>query len=76
MNNKRRKKLDACVELLVKAWGIVEGALDDERDMLDNIPASLQSGSKYERMEEMIDQLENASEQIDGAIECIKEAVA
>lgn len=56
------------------ASNIVSRVLDEEQDCLDNMPENLQSSEKYERMEAAIDKLEETIEQIDIAKENIDEA--
>ncbi len=74
MNNTKRKKLEEAYKLLTAAWGIVDEILDEERYALDRTPAMLKSGSNYDRLENAVSQLRGASNHIDGAIACIKEA--
>ncbi|MCI9516617.1 MAG: hypothetical protein HFI80_06195 [Lachnospiraceae bacterium] len=51
-------------------------ALDDEQDCLDNMPENLLYSEKCEKMEDAINKLEEAVEQVDFAKECIEAATA
>lgn len=75
MNNKRRESLKAAIILLERASVIVDRALDEEQDCLDNMPENLQMSERYEKMEVAIDHLEDASSDIDNAKNRIEEAV-
>lgn len=73
MNDKRRKALRRADSLLERAYSIVEFALEQEQDCVDNIPESFQSTDMYERMENSIDNLESAADRINDAREKITE---
>lgn len=75
MNKQKRKDLSNAVALLTQAWGIVESVLEEEQDSLDSFPEGLQGNPRYEKMESAVDNLVEASDDIDGAIECIQEAI-
>lgn len=74
MNNKKRILLKTAVGFLEKAEEIVERVSDDEQDCLDNMPENLQSSEKYERMEDVIDNLDVVMGHIDNAKDYINEA--
>lgn len=77
MNNKRRDLLKLAINLLERASGYVDQALDAEQDCLDNMPENLQSSEneRYEKFEAAIANLESAIESIDSAKESIEYAV-
>lgn len=75
MNKQKRKVLEESLPLLTEAWGIVSNVLNAESISLDNTPVKLQSGEKYDRLEEVVQQLYAALQHIDGAVTCIKEAI-
>lgn len=60
--------------LLGTASGLVSTALEQEEDVLDNMPENLQGSERYEKIEAAVDLLNDASECIDSAIEKINEA--
>lgn len=76
INAKRREMLKRAVSMLKTASATVSSAIDAEEDALDNIPENLQGSERYEKMEESIDLLNDASECIDAAIEKIGEAAS
>jgi Mg2+ and Co2+ transporter CorA len=58
MNADRRKRLKRAKELIEEARTIVEEVAGEEREGYDNLPESLQSGEKGERMSEVAESLE------------------
>jgi ABC-type transporter Mla subunit MlaD len=76
MNNEKRKRLGSAVERLAQVLEVVDDVTDEEQECLDSFPESLQNNSRYEKMENAIDMLIDASEQINGAIDCIQEAMS
>lgn len=76
MNNKRRDLLKNAVRFLDSASDMVQQALDQEEDCLDNMPENLQMSDRYESMEAAIDCLNDAVANIDMAKEKIEEASA
>lgn len=76
MNNKRRSVvLNTAIPLLDRAFDIVSDVYYAEQDALDNIPENLQSGSRYEKIEEAISFLEDAMDEIEGAVSNLQEAI-
>lgn len=63
------------VPLLDRVFDIVSNVCDAEQDALDNIPENLQSSSRYENIEETISFLEDAMDDIEGAISNLQEAI-
>lgn len=90
MNKQRRQRLAEADALLKKAYAatadakaslkqayvIVDTALDQEQDCLDNMPENLQYSDRYEKMEAAVDNLENALSHIEDAENSIDEATA
>lgn len=74
MNNKRRKLLLDATGLLTRASSIIEKALDEEQDCLDNMPENLLDSEKCIKMETAIEKLEEAVEMIDEVNGCIEAA--
>ena len=75
MNNRRRELLQTAIDMLNKVTDIVDTALNQEQDCLDNMPENLQASDRYEKMETTIDCLLDALEDIDQAGVKIVEAV-
>lgn len=61
---------------LKSASGLVSTALDAEEDALDNMPENLYGSERYEKMEAVVDLLNDASDCIDAAIDKITEAAS
>lgn len=76
VNNQRRSRLKQAVELLNRVSFMVSSVLDEEEDAFDNIPENLQGSERYEKTEDAIDCLNDASENIDAAIEKLNEAAS
>ena len=77
MNNKRRAKLKEIRERLSDLRSAIQDIRDDEDECLSNLPENLQEGDKGSTMQECIDYLEYAGDQIDDAVEnldCIIDA--
>jgi len=68
MNKMRRKEIDEAIELLDQAKSIIESAMEEEQDALDNLPESLQDGERGEVMQSAIDELEAASIAVEEAM--------
>lgn len=76
MNSRRRTQiLVNALPLLDRVFDIVNNVCDEEQDALDNIPENLQSGSRYEKIEEAISFLEDAMDEIEGAVSNLQEAI-
>lgn len=76
MNKKRREQLQSAISLLGRASTIVNNALDQEQDCLDNMPENLQMSERCEAMENAIAHLEDAASYIEDAKSRIEEASA
>lgn len=64
MNQVRREKLKQAIDLLERAETIVECVYDEETECLESTPENLQSGDRYTVMENAIDALDDAIENI------------
>lgn len=75
VNNKRRSSIALAISLITKASAIIESALDEEQDCIDNYPESLQGTDRYDKMEDAASYLESASERIDDVIDSLQSAI-
>lgn len=75
MNKERRKRLSEANGFLEKALSIITSIADEERYSLENLPESLQDGSGAEKMENIIDLLEEAADCTENASESIDEVI-
>ena len=72
MNNKRRDKLKKALALLDTVCEMVEEVYDREQDCVDNYPENLQFSERYERMEEIVDELNDALGKLEEVKSCIE----
>ena len=75
MNNKRRERLGKAKGYLEEANSIVDAVRDEEEDALDNMPENLQSGDRYDQMEECVGCLSDIIHFIESTIDKIDEVV-
>ena len=64
MNNTRRLQIKRAIQLIEQAQNILDEVLNDEQNAFDNLPESFQESSRGEQMEENIDSIQDAIEQI------------
>lgn len=77
MNKKRRKDLEEIAEELNKILATrLEALIDEEQEAYDNMPESLQSGSKGEKMSEVLDLLNSAKSDLENSVEELLSVVA
>ena len=76
MNGRRREKLRKASEYLGFAKELIEKALDEEQDTLDNLPENLSESDRAAKMENAVDSLEDASSGIDDVMDSVREAMA
>ncbi len=76
MNKNRRAKLFEALGYLRAAERIVEDALEEEEDCLNNLPDGISDSERYEKMESAAGSLSSAADSIGEAIESIEEARA
>lgn len=74
MNNIKRGKLEKANKFLASALDYVKPILDDEQQAFNNTPAKFQDSWKGEKMQVCIGQLFDAIENINDAMESIREA--
>jgi chromosome segregation ATPase len=74
MNAPRRKELNAIYALIEQARDRLQTVKDDEEDYLLNIPDNLQTSERYERAEEVVENLEDQLSALDDILEAIEEA--
>lgn len=67
MNKQRREIIRRAINLLESAHSLLQDALYEERDAMENIPENLQSSDRYEEMEQSVDFLEDAVSSVDEA---------
>lgn len=65
MNKVRRKRLAEAIDLINQAKGILEEVKDEEQEAYDNLPESFQYGERGEQMQEYIDSMNEAYENLD-----------
>jgi hypothetical protein len=75
MNDARRKEIQRALTLIGEAKGVLELALSQEQDDLDNMPEDLQGDEAGERAEDVVDALERAAMGCGDAITACKEAI-
>ena len=69
MNRKRREMVLSAISTLESAKDVLDDVLYEETDAMENIPENLQSSERYEKMEENVDILQDAIDDINEAIE-------
>ena len=75
MNDARRKEIQRALTLIGEAKGILELALSQEQDDLDNMPEELQGYEEGQIAEDMVDALERAAMGRGDAITACEEAI-
>jgi hypothetical protein len=75
MNEARRRSVTRATTLLNEARELLGICAVEEREYFENMPEGLQSGEKGEAAEAAADILDEAIEELDGAIEKIGEAL-
>lgn len=76
MNEAKRDKLREAVKFLDKASSIVDDVCMAEQDCMDNMPENLQNSERFEQMEEGVDCLSDALDQISEARENVLRAIS
>lgn len=71
MNNYRRKQIE---KLTAQIEEIIESLRDEEQEAFDNLPESLQSGERGEKMESAIDALDYAADDLQECLDHLSEA--
>ena len=72
MNKQRRERLVQLAERIEAIRLDLEALRFEEQDALDNMPESLQNSARGEAMQTVIDQLEDAECDLDGALASVE----
>ena len=75
MNDARREEIQRALTLIGEAKGILELALSQEQDDLDNMPEDLQGDEEGQIAEDMVDALERAAMGCGDAITACQESI-
>ena len=73
MNRLRRKAINRANELVNEAYDLIDIATVEEEDALTNTPENILGSAKIEKMEEYVDRLTEAREQLEIAKEAINQ---
>lgn len=73
MNKDRRKRIAEIIDTLNESLQRLEGVMEEEQDVYDNMPENLQGSQRYEDMEAAIDSLEEAKGSLEDAIASLEE---
>lgn len=75
MNKERRDRLSDVIASLEEAKDLLTDVQIDEQEALDNMPEGLQCSARGSKIQDFIDLMEEAGEQIDGVCEFIDENI-
>jgi hypothetical protein len=75
MNDARRKEIQRALTLIGEAKGILEMALSQEQEDLDNMPDDLQGDEVGQSAEDVVDALERAAMGCGDTITACEEAI-
>ena len=75
MNKERRKSLREIQSKLDRMGQDLEALKEEEEEYRDNMPENLQESERYQRADEVCDLLQEALENLDNAYQQIEEAV-
>lgn len=73
MNKARRKEIARIVEKLRELHSDLQAVRDEEQEYVDNMPESLQQGSKGEAAQEATDALDSALDELESMTESLAE---
>lgn len=73
MNRKRRKKLEAAFEKISDAIEILDNAISEEQESLDNLPDNFKYGERGEEMQGYLEMLNEARDYLDDANSVIEQ---
>ena len=76
MNKQRRASISKALGYLDMALDMIRDAKYEEQDVLDNVPENLQSGDRYEEIENAVDSLEDAISSMEEAKRYIERAIS
>lgn len=74
MNKRRRKKIVKSIELINMAKSYINTVMLEEQMAFDNTPEHLQDSWKGDKMQGCISQLEDASDDLESALQSLEEA--
>lgn len=75
MNKERRDRLSDVIASLEEAKDLLEDVKNDEQDAFDNMPVGLQCSEIGSKMEDYIELMEDAGDQIDNVCEFIEKNI-
>lgn len=75
MNKERRDRLSDVIASLEEAKDLLEDVKNDEQDAFDNMPVGLQCSERGSKMEDYIELMEDAGNQIDNVCEFIEKNI-
>ncbi len=75
MNSKRRKRLMEAIGMIETAEAIVEEVRDDEEETFNNMSERLQMSAHGARMEDNVDNLDAAADDLNTVIGTIREVL-
>lgn len=75
MNKERRDRLSDVIASLEEAKDLLEDVKNDEQDAFDNMPVGLQCSKRGSKMEDYIELMEDAGDQIDNVCEFIEKNI-
>lgn len=74
MNKDRRDRIEEAKDQIEDAINLIEEISGEEQDCLDNLPESLQYGTKGDKMTSAVNALDNSVSSLNKALEHLKEA--
>lgn len=75
MNKERRDRLSDVIVSLEEAKDLLEDVKNDEQDAFGNMPVGLQCSERGSKMEDYIELMEDAGDQIDNVCEFIEKNI-
>jgi division protein CdvB (Snf7/Vps24/ESCRT-III family) len=75
MNKERRNEIQKCIDELEDIKSRLESVRDSEDEAFSNLPDSLQYSEKGDIMQENVDQLDDATGQIDDVLDILQEII-
>lgn len=75
MNKARRERLKVAVQYLNSVYTKIDAVCNEEEDCVDNYPENLQGTERYENMEVIVENLNEALDKIDEVKELVQSAL-
>lgn len=75
MNRQRRKEIEEIKDVLGELFDRVECLKEEEEEYLENMPDGIRESERGEAAEDAIRILEDALEEIDGAVSSLESAI-